>query len=113
MGTAVGGHVLDDPDGRGPHNPVATVIDFLTVRCDTSVGRVTTTAAPIWGKRLARLEILSVPGARSMRRNSSGPHAVSLRNSRRAAASALARHTKSPSCVEAFHWTGASSPGSR
>src|SRR3989449_1006544 len=90
----------------------ATVMAFLTTRCETSDGIVTTTVPARRSTSAAIVRSRSVPGGRSSSSRSSSPQLVSVRNSRSALASIEPRQVWASSWVTAFHWRGAESDGS-
>src|SRR3989441_835961 len=91
---------------------LATVMAFLTTRCETSDGIVTTTVPARRSTSAAMVRSRSVPGGRSSSSRSSSPQLVSVRNSRSALASIEPRQVWASSWVTAFHWRGAESDGS-
>src|SRR5438093_1466704 len=91
---------------------LATVMAFLTTRCETSDGIVTTTVPARRSTSAAIVRSRSVPGGRSSSSRSSSPQLVSVRNSRSALASIEPRQVWASSWVTAFHWRGAESDGS-
>ena len=91
---------------------LATVMDFLTTRCETSDGIVTTTVPVSRSTSDAMVTSRSVPGGRSSSSASSSPQFVSARNSRSALASIEPRQVWASAWVSASHVSGVESDGS-